>query len=61
MNLAVWFGMHILLPQNEPFNWFAAVVGLIAFLGMWRWKWSVVPVVLGSGIIGLIYKTLIHP
>jgi len=61
MNLAVWFGMHILLPRNEPFNWFAAAVGVIAFLGMWRWKWNVVPVILGSGIIGLIYKTLIHP
>ena len=61
MNLAVWFGMHILLPQNEPFNWFAAVVGVVAFLGMWRWKWNVIPVILGSGIIGLIYKTLIHP
>jgi chromate transporter len=60
MNLAVWFGMHILLPKNEPFNWFAAVVGVVVFLGMWRWKWNVVPVVLGSGLLGLIYKLLIH-
>ena len=55
MNLAVWFGMHILLPQNEPFNWFAAVVGIVAFLGIWRWKWNIVYVVLGSGLLGLIY------
>jgi chromate transporter len=55
MNLAVWFGMHILLPRNEPFNWFAAIVGVVVFLGMWRWKWNVVPVVLGSGLLGLIY------
>jgi chromate transporter len=55
MNLAVWFGMHILLPRNEPFNWFAAIIGVVVFLGMWRWKWNVVPVVLGSGLLGLIY------
>jgi chromate transporter len=55
MNLAVWFGMHVLLPKNETFNWFAAVVGTVTFLGMWRWKWNVVPVVLGSGLLGLIY------
>ena len=55
MNLAVWFGMHILLPKNEPFNWFAAILGVVVFLGMWRWKWSVVPVVLGSGLFGLLY------
>jgi len=58
MNLAVWFAMHILLPQNQPFNWFAAVVGVVAFLGMWRWKWKIVPVVLGSGLTGLLYWSL---
>src|SRR2546428_13836966 len=26
MNLAVWFAMHIVLPKDAPFNWFAAVV-----------------------------------
>jgi len=59
MNLAVWFGMHIVLPKNEPFNWFAAVVGVIAFLGMWRWKWGIIPVIIGAGIVGLGYKFLI--
>ena len=58
MNLAVWFAMHILLPQNGPFNWFAAVVGVVAFLGMWRWKWGIIPVIIGAGILGLSYKLL---
>lgn len=58
MNLAVWFALHILLPPNQPFNWFAAVVGIVAFLGMWRWKWKIVPVVLGSGLTGLLYQSL---
>src|SRR5437879_6742226 len=59
MNLAVCFGIHIVLPKNEPFNWFAAVVGMIAFLGMWRWKWGIIPVIIGAGIVGLGYKFLI--
>ena len=52
MNLAVWFEVHILLPKNAPFNWFAAVVGVVAFLGMWRWKWGIIPVIIGAGIVG---------
>ena len=55
LNLAVWFGLHTLFPERGIVNWFAVVVGLVAFLGMWRWKWDVVPVVLGSGALGLIY------
>src|SRR2546430_11330397 len=50
MNLAVWFGMHVLLPGNESFNWFAAVVGSAAFVGMWRRKWRVVHVVIATGL-----------
>src|SRR5437879_3247965 len=55
LNLAVWFGVHTLFPDRDAFNWFAAVVGIVAFVGLWRWKWDVVPVVLGSGALGLIY------
>jgi chromate transporter len=58
MNLAVWFGMHILLPKNEPFNWFAAVVGVLVFFGMWKWKWGIIPVIIGAGILGLLYNFL---
>ena len=59
MNLAVWFGMHVLVPANQSFNWFAAIVGSIAFIGLWRWKWNVLHVVLASGLLGLIYKFLL--
>ena len=58
MNLAVWFGMHILLPKNEPFNCFAAVVGVLVFFGMWKWKWGIIPVIIGAGILGLLYNLM---
>ena len=56
MNLAVWFAINALFPNHGAIDWFAVVVSLIAFVGMLRWKWDIIPVVLGSGALGLIYK-----
>src|SRR5437764_2983302 len=59
LNLAVWFGVHVIFPPGGNVDWFAIVVCAIAFLGMLRWKWHIVPVILGSGLLGLIYKFVI--
>ena len=56
LNLAVWFGRHTLLSALGQIDWFVLVVAVIAFLGLWRWKWNVIPVVLGAGALGLIYR-----
>jgi chromate transporter len=56
LNLAVWFALHSLFPGHPAIDWFAVIVSAVAFVGMLRWKWDVVPVVLGSGLLGLIYK-----
>jgi len=55
LNLAVWFAVHVILPPGGNVDWFAIVVCAIAFGGMLRWKWSIIPVILGSGMLGLIY------
>jgi len=55
LNLAVWFGLHVIFPRNGKVDWFTVVVCAVAFFGMLRWKWNIVPVVLGSGLVGLIY------
>src|SRR5436190_3385610 len=55
LNLAVWFGVHVIFPPGGNVDWFAIAVCAIAFLGMLRWKWNIVPVILGSGVLGLIY------
>ena len=60
LNLAVWFGLHVLFPEGKVIDWFALTVGLVAFLGMLKLKWNVVPVVLGSGVAGLIYQFIAH-
>ncbi len=56
LNLAVWFGLHVILPPGQKVDWFAAAVCAVAFFGMLRWRWNIVPVILGSGLLGLIYK-----
>jgi chromate transporter len=60
LNLAVWFGMHALLPGGAP-DWFAIVLSLVAFTGMLLWSWDIVPVVLGAGMTGLIWQVLVAP
>ncbi|MDQ6622376.1 MAG: chromate efflux transporter [Verrucomicrobiota bacterium] len=56
LNLAVWFGLQVIFPAGRPNDWFALVLCVIAFFGMLRWRWEVVPVVVGSGLAGLVWR-----
>jgi chromate transporter len=58
LNLAVWFGLHVLFPTEMQVDWFAVVLSTVAFAGMVRWKWELIPVVIGSGVLGLLYRSL---
>jgi chromate transporter len=58
MNLAVWFGLHVLIPSDQPVNWFGILVCAGALIGMWKWKWDIIPVVLGAGVLGLLFRLL---
>jgi len=61
LNLAVWFAGHTLWPERGGFDWFVLVVALVTFGGLWRFKWNVVPVVLGAGVLGLVYRLVFAP
>jgi chromate transporter len=56
LNLAVWFGLHVIFPGDGTVDSFAILVGTVSFIGMVRWKWDIVPVVLTAGFAGLIFK-----
>ncbi len=56
LNLAVWFGVHVLFPDGGPINWFGVGVCLVAFAGIVRWKWDIIPVVLGAGTLGALHR-----
>ena len=58
LNLAVWFGIHVLFPAPSTIDWFAIVVSIVTFVGLVKWKWDVIPVVLGAGALGLIYSLI---
>jgi chromate transporter len=53
LNLAVWFGLHVLAPDQGGIDYFAVAVAAVSFLGMLRWKWEVIPVVIGAGLLGV--------
>jgi chromate transporter len=56
LNLAVWFAMHALFPAGAGLDWFALGLSVVAFFGMMRWRWDVIVVVLGAGVLGLVYR-----
>jgi chromate transporter len=56
LNLAVWFGLHVIIPRDGTVDLLAILVGTVAFIGMVRWKWDIVPVVLSAGFAGLTFK-----
>jgi len=53
MNLAVWFAINALFPANGGIDWFALAISILAFIGLLRWNWSIIPVVLGAGALGI--------
>jgi chromate transporter len=56
LNLAVWFGIHVLRPAGVGLDAFAIAVAAVTFIGLVKWRWQVVYVVVGSGLAGLVYR-----
>ena len=71
LNLAVWFGIHALFREvrDVPFlravlpvpalasvDWAALLITAVAFVGMWRFRWGIVPVVAGGAAAGLLLR-----
>ena len=61
LNLAVWFGIHVLFPEAGTFNWFGLVMGLIAFESLQWGKIGMIPVILGSAVLGFLWNFLAFP
>jgi chromate transporter len=56
LNLAVWFGYQVFFPGTATIDGFALVVAVGAFGALQRFKLGVVPVVLVSGVLGLVWR-----
>jgi chromate transporter len=70
-NLALVFGIQTLFsevrtvavatgsvpaPDLATIDVFATAVAVVAFIGMWRRRWGIVPVVLACALVGLLYR-----
>ena len=56
LNLAIWFGLHILFPETGPFNWFGLAIGILSFAALQWGKVGMIPVILAAGGLGLIWN-----
>ena len=70
INLAVFFAYHVLWPQGitQPFSfqtlftgfqWISLLIGVAAFIALWRYKIGIITVIGACGAAGLIYKLLV--
>jgi chromate transporter len=54
LNLAVFFGEHVLWPGRARVDWIALGLAAAAFFGMRKWNWDIVWVALGAALAGLL-------
>ena len=61
LNLAVFFAYHVLWPQgfDAPFEWFSALIGIAAFVALFRYKVGIVSVIGACAALGLGYSLLV--
>lgn len=59
LNLSVFFAYHTLMPEGKGFDWYALAASVVAFAGMVRFKWGMIPVIIGSAFAGYIWKLIV--
>jgi len=61
LNLALFFAYQVLWPQgfSGTFEWFSALLGVIAFILLFHFKMSIMVIIGICGTIGLSYKTFL--
>ncbi len=60
LNLSVLFTTHVLLPEGQGLDWYAMAAAAFAFVGMLRFKWGMIPVIIGSALAGYVWKIFIQ-
>jgi chromate transporter len=62
LNLALFFGWHVIWPRateaapfSGGFEWFYALISLAAFIALWKFKQDIMKVIAACAGIGLVY------
>lgn len=60
LNLAMFFGYHVLWPNGfeAAFDWMSAVITAIAAIALFYFKQSILKVIIFCAIVGLVIKTV---
>ncbi len=58
LNLALWFGWHVIFPSGHAVDWFSLGLSAVAFAALVWGRWSLVAVILASGAAGLMFRIL---
>jgi len=59
LNLALFFAYHVFWHEsgwNGPVDWFSLILALLALTAILRFKVGVIPIILGCGVIGMLWK-----
>jgi len=66
LNLAVFFGWHVVFPRateaapfSGGFEWFYALISVAAFIALWKYKQDVMKVIGACAAIGLVYTYIV--
>jgi len=61
LNLAVFFAIHTLWPSglDAHFEWVSAIIGIAAFIALFKYKFGIMQVILACAAIGLGYSFLL--
>lgn len=59
LNLCVMFTHHVVMPDTGGFDYYAFIMTLIVFVGLMRFKWGMIPVIVGSAFAGYLWKVLL--
>ncbi|WP_020157710.1 chromate efflux transporter [Methylobacter marinus] len=61
VNLACFFAYHVLWPQglDGAFDWLSGLIGVSAFIALFRFNVGIVPVIAACAGVGLIYSLVL--
>ncbi len=66
LNLAIFFGWHVLWPKateaapfSGGFEWFYALISIAAFFALWKYKQDIMRVIGACAALGLIYTFVV--
>ncbi|MCW5604472.1 MAG: chromate efflux transporter [Burkholderiales bacterium] len=60
LNLAVFFAYHVLWPDSFQgrFDWFSALIGIVAFVALWRFKVGIMSTICVCGALGVLWTLM---